>query len=483
MNIKKIFKLFVAGLAASLMLVSCAKQDAMDDGCAAGGARVIAVSFASNSTKTTLDGFQPKFVEGDVIKVSDGTTAVDCEVEVDGSGKASITTSLTGALTMVYPSTAAKMNGNAIDGILVPTVQDGTFASANICKAEIPADATSATFENQTAVFKITPGAGANTKYVEVIAQKDFDIANDVPAASTYTCLHKIHVASASADPVYVSILVPESLKISNLGFADGYNIKGLKDDFTVVSSNTIYTVTGENWNRPYVEIAGLKWSTMNVGATTVAGSPSTCYGDYFAWGETEPYYNSMSITSASAATFTWKDGKGGGYGWPSYCNGSSEFIEWNPIPYDATSHNLTSSYDVATHKWGSSWRTPTIAELQSLVTVCGSSNPTNLASSTPGCGVYIISPTQSYLPTYRGVTGLLFVDDSIPANMVFLHFAGLVLDTSFKFGDLYGGYWSSSISNVHPSRAQSIYFNFGSIVPPEFYYRHIGLPVRPVSD
>ena len=35
-----------------------------------------------------------------------------------------------------------------------------------------------------------------------------------------------------------------------------------------------------------YIEIAGRKWATMNVGATTVAASPETAYGEYYTWGE-----------------------------------------------------------------------------------------------------------------------------------------------------------------------------------------------------
>ena len=92
-DIKASIRIIAAGLAASLALVSCAKQDAMDNGSTspAGGARTIAVSFANGSTKSTLEGLQPKFVATDVIKVSNGSATEDCTVEIDGSGNASIT--------------------------------------------------------------------------------------------------------------------------------------------------------------------------------------------------------------------------------------------------------------------------------------------------------------------------------------------------------------------------------------------------------
>ena len=43
-----------------------------------------------------------------------------------------------------------------------------------------------------------------------------------------------------------------------------------------------------------YVKIAGRKWATMNVGATTVADSWETSYGDFYAWGDTTTYYKSV---------------------------------------------------------------------------------------------------------------------------------------------------------------------------------------------
>lgn len=60
-----------------------------------------------------------------------------------------------------------------------------------------------------------------------------------------------------------------------------------------------------------------VKWTTCNVGAT----SPED-YGDYFAWGETEPYYEPDYAQSSSPV---WKSGKSEGYSWPSYkyCEGS----------------------------------------------------------------------------------------------------------------------------------------------------------------
>ena len=161
---KKTLHILFAALAATAALAGCTKEITPPSfendkvAPAAEGSRVIAVSFAPQ-TKTALgeDGFQPFFVDGDKILVSNGQNEPDtCIVSVK-DGKATISTNLTGPLNAVYPAKAAKMgetNAKAIDGVLVSTEQDGTFANANICMANnISEAAKEATFVNKTALF------------------------------------------------------------------------------------------------------------------------------------------------------------------------------------------------------------------------------------------------------------------------------------------------------------------------------------------
>ena len=254
---KASFKFILAALAATAALVGCTKEitpssfenDKVNP--AAEGSRVIAVSFTPQ-TKTTLNGLQPKFAAGDSILISNGEALDTCEVNVSG-GKATISTDLTGPLKAVYPYTAAAIDSNDITGILVSTEQDGTFASANICKAEMENEnEVSLTFGNKTAVFRIATGAGAETKYVEVSA-KGFAIANQFPEGSKYTSLDTIHVEVPEANKpsqYFVSILVPDGLKVGDLSFSDGTNVKLISDEnlATPVAVNSIYTVTATNW-------------------------------------------------------------------------------------------------------------------------------------------------------------------------------------------------------------------------------------------
>ena len=56
-----------------------------------------------------------------------------------------------------------------------------------------------------------------------------------------------------------------------------------------------------------YVEIGGLKWATMNVGATNI-----TDYGLYFQWGDTQGYTAAQCGSGEGKKYFNWADYKYG---------------------------------------------------------------------------------------------------------------------------------------------------------------------------
>ena len=120
-----------------------------------------------------------------------------------------------------------------------------------------------------------------------------------------------------------------------------------------------------------YVDMGlSVKWAKCNVGAKT-----ETDFGDYYAWGETEPYYQEGSAYKANAL---WKPGKESGYYWPSYrwCNGDYDSLNkyntdsyYGPIVDYITI--LKAEDDVASVSMGDNWRTPTQAEWQELIDNC----------------------------------------------------------------------------------------------------------------
>ena len=238
--------------------------------------------------------------------------------------------------------------------------------------------------------------------------------------------------------------------------------------DGSSVKGTCKVTVTHE-----YVEIGGLKWATMNVGATTVAGSYETCFGDYFAWGETEPRYASITRASADEATFTWKDGFSSGYSsdnWPTY-----------------TGTTLDASHDAATAQWGGSWRTPTKAEFQALAQACSGSSseqtPVTLTSTITESGIYWLNSTQTIESAYTGVAGLLFVSKADISKRVFFPACGNVLSTSLQNCGSYVFYWSSSLYTSNTNYAYLLRFYPPNVLPTDLYYRYCAYPVRPVSD
>lgn len=220
-----------------------------------------------------------------------------------------------------------------------------------------------------------------------------------------------------------------------------------------------------------YVEIGGLKWATKNLGATTVAGAPATCYGDYYAWGETEPRYTSMTITGASSATFG---------GWKSEHPGGYISLDHPTYTYDT----LDAEHDAATVAYGGSWRTPTKDDFYTLYTACGgpasgfSTLPIG-TSSTTAKGIY-------WCDDYDGVRGLLFSDGT---NKVFFPAAGLCCDASFRHGGPGGYYWSSSLrtNDTNPTYIQylayDLYFTSLYVSPSDGCDRYNGFTVRPVSE
>jgi hypothetical protein len=199
---------------------------------------------------------------------------------------------------------------------------------------------------------------------------------------------------------------------------------------------------SGSTGNHEYVDLGlSVKWATCNVGA-----SKPEEYGDYFAWGETQPKSN---------------------YDWSTYkwCNGS----------YDTqTKYNTNSSYgtvdnkttldlgdDAARANWGGSWRMPTDAELTELREQC-------TWTWTTQNGVYGYKVTSKK----SGYTN----------KSIFLPAAGYRSGSSLGSAGSDGDYWSSSLLTVIPSDAW--YVGFGSSnVYRDYYYRYYGFSVRPVCQ
>lgn len=191
-----------------------------------------------------------------------------------------------------------------------------------------------------------------------------------------------------------------------------------------------------------YVDLGlSVKWATINVGATYPWD-----YGDYFAWGETEPKTD---------------------YSWSSYrhCNGSSSaFTKYNTKSIFGTVDNkvtLDPEDDAAHVNWGGSWRMPTVAEVRELV---HNNELTWVWTAQHGVTGYLIT---SNISGFEGAS-------------IFLPASGYRYNTSSYSVGVCGYYWLSSLDENRPD--SSWIFDFSSDGYGAFgSYRDYGLTVRPV--
>lgn len=231
-------------------------------------------------------------------------------------------------------------------------------------------------------------------------------------------------------------------------------------------------------------------WSSRNLGASSdfpAADSDEArhaTWGDYYAWGETAPYY-----TENPYSTPTWKDGKSSGYELSSYSyatiNGDFEtFSKYtagsNSRATSGTADGLTQLEKiddaVCVKLPGTLWRMPTEADWRALM---GDRDPEYKPEEDHWTKLY----TESGRKVYGTVDG--YTD-----RYIFLpsagYYSGTVLhDIQYIYpGDEYphGHYWSSSLSD-NVVYASHLYFNLGMYVYLWDYTRGTGFTIRPVSD
>ena len=179
-----------------------------------------------------------------------------------------------------------------------------------------------------------------------------------------------------------------------------------------------------------YVDLglpSGTLWATCNIGA-----SKPEEYGDYFAWGETEP-----------KATYSWSTYKYGTYETPTKYNNSDNLRE------------LELTDDAAYVNWGPSWRIPSKLQIRELFNNCSVDKSASM----------------------NGVKGFLFTGSN--GNTLFLPAAGVRWDSSFSGEGSIGRYWSNSIHEYKLGFAYFLDFEWSL----DYGGRNFGFSVRAVSS
>ena len=173
---------------------------------------------------------------------------------------------------------------------------------------------------------------------------------------------------------------------------------------------------------------SGVKWATCNLDA-----SKPYEYGEYYAWGEIEP----------TTDKYIW---------------GVKEDLGISEIS--------GTEYDAATHKWGGSWRMPTIDEMEELVDKC----IWQWAEQKGKYGYKVTGPNGNFI--FLPAAGYRYVGNSV--------------ETSFMWGvGSVGGYLiSTSYKEIHSSFRHIEYLYFFNL-----NYRiegagmGDGYSIRPVSE
>ena len=204
-----------------------------------------------------------------------------------------------------------------------------------------------------------------------------------------------------------------------------------------------------------------VKWASCNVGAQKTEE-----YGDYFAWGETEPYYQPGDAQSENPV---WKSGKEVGYDWQSYgwCNGSkytlTRYCTSGQTDYwggsgspDGKTRFADYNYvdDAARANWHGEWRTPTSDEWSELKSEC-----------------------EWVLTSLSGTNGYA-ITSKVNGKRIFLPAAGYRSGkTLYSVGSRFS-YWSSEISGDPSSYAYSL-----GDLDDDGDGRYLGFSVRPVTE
>jgi uncharacterized protein (TIGR02145 family) len=179
-------------------------------------------------------------------------------------------------------------------------------------------------------------------------------------------------------------------------------------------------------------------WATCNVGAS----SPEE-YGDYFAWGETEPKND-----------YSWSTYK--------YCNGTyttmTKYCTSSDYGTVDNKTELEPSDDAATANWGADWQMPSYEHFNELINS---------------------SYTTTTWTSLNGKYGRKITSKS-NGNSIFLPAAGYRSGTNFNESGSYGHYWSRSLSTSYSNNAYYLYFS-SSFIRTSRDYRFDGQSVRPV--
>ena len=198
-----------------------------------------------------------------------------------------------------------------------------------------------------------------------------------------------------------------------------------------------------------YVEIGGIKWATMNIGASSITDA-----GLYFQWGDTQGYTAAQVGVDKTfdLANYKYSD------------NGTTAMTKYNDIDEKA---NLEASDDAAKVLWGGNWRTPTSQDIDTLIGAVDA----EWVVEYQGSGI-------------NGVVCIYKVDSS---NVLFLPACGVCRDDELQNVNYEGLYWTNICGAGMGAERFAAVLYLSDADDSELYsgivYRERGQNIRPVAD
>lgn len=371
---------------AAICLVSCNKQDELTPDDAA--SKLVQMTFSASTSDSAADAkthvnlsesSSPNLYwnSGDAISVLPyGSNRNDSFGLTAGDGLTCATFTGTTASAAKYYALYPYQSGVTLDGDVVKNVDlprrqvatPGTFdPRCNLMVAV--SNGTDFSFKQVCSYIKVTPtfpckqiSIKSNNNGNALTGKCNISLGQDgTPSVSITKDTAIVSLVPSegliSAGNSYLIAVYPGTLSsgfmVSFTAEDDKVYIYKYPSSVTLLQGNILNIMGFQGWSAivDYVQLweGGPKWATVNLGAT----STTEC-GDYFAWGEIEPYYEIFNSG--------WRSGRIG------YVSGSYPF--GNTTIWD-NSDLLLARYDAAVQLWGGSWSMPTMSDFGALLSNC----------------------------------------------------------------------------------------------------------------
>ena len=251
---KTIYILFAAALA--IASVACAREEIFDNGQTRGEARTFTCAIPEDDVQTKTEiTKQGKTVwsGGEKLLVSNGTDSevVTVDPKFKDQKYFEFTTTLEGKIYVVYPSTAAKEVKDGKFSLEIPSIQDGTFGSANIACAI--AEDRYVKLKNVTSVLKFRiPKDVTTVTYVTIDAadnnvagQFNVDLTSgtpviETPAENAYSSDVTIGIGGNGAGNNFYATVIPGTYKAGFTMAAVTLDLDKAIDSKTTVSDKEL---------------------------------------------------------------------------------------------------------------------------------------------------------------------------------------------------------------------------------------------------